>query len=334
MPLPADAPKAALTEIVALAPEALATRLAELAPYLQRAYAPNTVRVWRANWRMWCAFCEAVGEPPLPTRVDVLERFLIHGANRGLKRATLEQYLATLATVHTLARLPNPMDSLEGQLMWKGLRRERLVKKQRQAAAITWETIQAITAQLPVDDAAAVRDHALLLVAYETLMRRAELVAMDVKHLDIQRDGSCLVFIPGSKTDQEREGDHRPLSSATVKVLRAWLERAGITEGAVWRTIPPAWKGDAFVNRLSGNDVARIFKRRAKLAGLAPDTISGHSTRVGGAQDLLENNFPTASIMLAGGWKTERMVVRYGRKLSASRNAMAQLQQRRSKAEP
>lgn len=50
------------------------------------------------------------------------------------------------------------------------------------------------------------------------------------------------------------------------------------------------------------------------------------------AQDLIENNFGTAAIMLAGGWKTERMVAKYGRKLSASRNAMAQLQRKRSES--
>ena len=329
MALSADAPVAPLDEIVSMAPEALAQRLASLAPYLQQAYAKNTVRVWRANWRIWCAFCEAIGETPLPTRVDVLERFLVHGANRGLKRATLQQYLATLATVHSLARLPNPMDTLEGQLMWKALRRQRLPKRQRQAAPMTWETIEAMTSRLSAIDAADVRDHALILVAYETLMRRSELVAMDVDHLDFQRDGSCLVFIQTSKTDQEGEGDHRPLSLASTKVLRAWLERAAIDDGAVWRTIPPSWRGESFVNRIAGNDVARIFKRRAQQAGVTADAISGHSTRVGAAQDLIENNFATAAIMLAGGWKTERMVAQYGRKLTASRNAMAQLQRKR-----
>ena len=329
MALSADAPVAPLDEIVSMAPEALAQRLASLAPYLQQAYAKNTVRVWRANWRIWCAFCEAIGETPLPTRVDVLERFLVHGANRGLKRATLQQYLATLATVHSLARLPNPLDTLEGQLMWKALRRQRLPKRQRQAAPMTWETIEAMTSRLSAIDAADVRDHALILVAYETLMRRSELVAMDVDHLDFQRDGSCLVFIQTSKTDQEGEGDHRPLSLASTKVLRAWLERAAIDDGAVWRTIPPSWRGESFVNRIAGNDVARIFKRRAQQAGVTADAISGHSTRVGAAQDLIENNFATAAIMLAGGWKTERMVAQYGRKLTASRNAMAQLQRKR-----
>lgn len=330
MPLPVDAPLAPIDEIVSLAPEVLAERLRELAPYLQQAYAKNTVRVWRSNWRLWCAFNDAIGESPLPTSVATLERFLVHGANRGLKRATLEQYLATLATVHHLARLPNPMDSLEGRLMWKGLRRQRLKKAQRQAAPLTWETIQPVVRRLSPTDPADLRDHALILVAYETLMRRAELAAMDVEHLEFQKDGSCLVFIPSSKNDQEGEGVHRPLSPGAAATLRTWLEYAAITQGAVWRTLPPAWRGESFVNRITGGDVARIFKRRCRQAGVAADAISGHSTRVGAAQDLVEANFSTSAIMLAGGWTTERMVARYGRKLAASRNAMAQLQRTRA----
>lgn len=329
MPLPVDAPQAPLDEIVSLAPEALAERLTKLAPYLQQAYSKNTMRVWRANWRIWCAFNDAIGEVPLPTTAATLERFLVHGANRGLTRATLEQYLATLATVHHLARLPNPMDALEGKLMWKGLRRQRLKKAQRQAAPLGWETIQVIVGRLSETDPADARDHALILVAYETLMRRSELAAMDMSHLEFQRDGSCLVLIPSSKNDQEGEGDHRPLSNAATSVLRQWLARAAIVDGAVWRTIPPSWRGKSFVNRIDGADVARIFKRRCRQADLPTDTISGHSTRVGATQDLIEANFSTPAIMLAGGWTSERMVVKYGRKLGATRNAMAQLQRNR-----
>lgn len=56
--------------------------------------------------------------------------------------------------MHHLARLPNPMDALEGKLMWKGLRRQRLKKAQRRAAPLSWETIQVIVGQLSAIEAA------------------------------------------------------------------------------------------------------------------------------------------------------------------------------------
>jgi integrase len=328
--MPTAPTRSAVDEIFDLAPDALAERLASLSSRLKMAYSRNTMRAWRANWRIWTSFTDNFGEPALPTTVATLEAFLIANIRAGKKRATLEQYLTTLATVHRLAELPNPMDTLDGQLMWRGLRRTQLTRAQKQAAPLSWADIDIVVAAMGTERPAALRDAALIRVAYETLMRRSELVAMDVHHVGFERDGSALVMLPRSKTDQEGEGELRPLSPATSSALQSWLEAAEITEGAVWRSIPPTWKGSAeFSNRLDGGDVTRIFKRRARSAGLAPESISAHSTRVGAAQELLENNFTTGAIMLAGGWKTERMVMRYGRKLSASRNAMAQLQRQR-----
>jgi hypothetical protein len=40
--------------------------------------------------------------------------------------------------------------------------------------------------------------------------------------------------------------------------------------------------------------------------------VSGHSVRMGAAQDLLALNIDLASIMQAGRWKSSRMPMRYG----------------------
>ena len=328
-------PAPAIAEIAALAPASLAERLDALAKHLKLAYSPNTVRAWRASWRVWTAFCRTRRVPALPTSVPILEDFLRGRIAAGKKRATLEQNLATLATVHRLAQIPNPMDSLEGQLMWRGLRRgAKLKKAQRQVKGLSWVDVETIVEPLrrTVDDPAALRDAALILVGYETLLRRSELVALELNDVDVQPDGTGLVAVERSKTDQEGEGAFRPLSADTVRALKAWIEVAGITEGALWRSVPAI--GAAFVNPLDAGDVARIYKRRAGRAGfdeVAIASIAGHSTRVGAAEDLIEANFGTPAIMLAGGWKSERMVVKYGRKIAASRNAMAQLQRSRGR---
>jgi hypothetical protein len=53
------------------------------------------------------------------------------------------------------------------------------------------------------------------------------------------------------------------------------------------------------------------------------ERISGHSTRVGAAQDLLALNIDVASVMQAGRWKDTRMPMRYGEKVLAQRGGMA-----------
>jgi hypothetical protein len=53
-------------------------------------------------------------------------------------------------------------------------------------------------------------------------------------------------------------------------------------------------------------------------------SFSGHSLRVGAAQDLAAAGVSTAAILQAGGWKDERMIRRYLRKLRAREGGMAQ----------
>jgi hypothetical protein len=51
--------------------------------------------------------------------------------------------------------------------------------------------------------------------------------------------------------------------------------------------------------------------------------ISGHSTRVGAAQDLAALDIDLAAITQAGGWKSTRMPLKYAEKINAARSGMA-----------
>ena len=60
--------------------------------------------------------------------------------------------------------------------------------------------------------------------------------------------------------------------------LKAWLAAAGITTGAVFRSIK---KGGRVGNRLSAQSVANIVKIYAERVGLDPALFAGHSMRAG-----------------------------------------------------
>ena len=65
---------------------------------------------------------------------------------------------------------------------------------------------------------------------------------------------------------------------------------------------------------LSAMSLNRILKDRAWRAGQTKsqiNRISGHSTRVGSAQDLVKCGATLPQIMLAGGWKSAGIVARY-----------------------
>jgi hypothetical protein len=51
--------------------------------------------------------------------------------------------------------------------------------------------------------------------------------------------------------------------------------------------------------------------------------VSGHSTRVGAAQDLAEFDIDLAAITQASGWKSPRMPLQYAEKINAGRSGMA-----------
>ena len=141
------------------------------------------------------------------------------------------------------------------------------------------------------------------------------------------RDGTGTALIRRSKTDQTGEGVELYLSAPAVTALRRWLAAAGIAEGAVFRAVNKASiPGD----RLQGAEVARIIKRMAGAAGLPTDRMSGHSCRVGMAQDLVASGVDMAGVMQAGRWKSPQMPARYSERLGAKRGAVARLYERTS----
>ena len=172
------------------------------------------------------------------------------------------------------------------------------------------------------------RNLALVLMMRDMLARRSEVVALDVADITYDRDGSATATVRRSKTDQTGEGAELYLSPRTVTHLKRWLAAAGITDGAIFRAVN---KSGRIGTRLEGSEVARLIKRVAERAGMAPDTVarvSGHSCRVGMAQDLVASGADVAGVMQAGRWKSPLMPARYSARLQAKRGAVARLYER------
>jgi integrase len=194
--------------------------------------------------------------------------------------------------------------------------------RQDQAHPLGWKEIKEF-----IDGAGeslrADRERTMLCVAYETLARRGELVALEVRDIDFHPNGTGQALIRRGKTDAEGQGRVAYLSRETVKWLKVWLERSGITEGVVFRRLI----GKAQIGGpLNPGSIAPIFKRVAQWIGMPArfvSGVSGHSTRVGAAQDLAELDIDLAAITQAGGWKSTRMPLQYAEKINAARSGMA-----------
>ncbi len=65
---------------------------------------------------------------------------------------------------------------------------------------------------------------------------------------------------------------------------------------------------------LHPHSIGRIIKQAAQRAGFPIDEVkklSGHSMRIGAAQDMVTAGLDILPIMAAGGWKTTNVVARY-----------------------
>jgi integrase len=296
------------------------------------AYSANTLRAQKADGAIFQEFCETRGEPYLPADPKTIRAFIENRVKAGKKPATIKRYVATIARVHIAAGLLNPCSSEAVRLGLKKMGRETSAR-QDQAHPLGWKDIKEFI-ESAGEGLRADRERAMLCVAYETLVRRGELVALEVRDIDFHPDGTGQALIRRGKTDTEGQGRVAYLSRETVKWLKVWLERSGITEGAVFRRLIGKRQ---IGGPLNPGSIAPIFKRVAQWIGMPErmvHRVSGHSTRVGAAQDLAELDIDLAAITQAGGWKSTRMPLQYAEKINAARSGMARAAAATGRDEP
>src|ERR1700674_1146612 len=199
------------------------------------AYSLNTLRAQKADGAIFQAFCESRGEPYLPADPKTIRAFIDHCVTAGKKPATIKRYVATVARVHIAAGLLNPCSSEAVRLGLKKMGRETSAR-QDQAQPLGWKDIKEFI-ESAGEGLRADRERAMLCVAYETLARRGELVALEVRDIDFHPDGTAQALIRRGKTDAEGQGRVAYLSRETVRWLKVWLEHSGITEEAVFRRL-------------------------------------------------------------------------------------------------
>lgn len=293
---------AALTIAPTLAPTlALYQREAEAG-----ALAPNTLRALRADTTLFAAWCAERGLSSLPATPSTLAAYLdACAATRST--ATIRRYAASIGAHHRAAGLDSPTQDEHVRLVLRRIVRTKGAR-QNQARAMTREVLDAILGAIAASaDLRSIRDRSLLMVAYDTLARRSELAEMRAEDIANAEDGSGTILIRRSKTDQDGAGSLAYLAPDTMRALRSFLGER--TEGLIWR--------------LSAGQIARVIHARGEAVGV--DGLSGHSARVGAAQDQAAAGCELPEIMQAGRWKSPTMPARYIEQQTAQKSASAKL---------
>jgi integrase len=285
------------------------------------AFAANTLRAWKADWEIFGEYCQSYRADALPAEPKTVRDFVFECLANNKKPATIRRYVSTIGRAHRASGLLDPTASEEVKLALKEMGR-KAPARQRQARGLTWAEIKLFLSVEP-RNLRDMRDRALVTVAYDTMCRREELVSLQVEDIAEAKDGSGSILIRRSKTDTTGEGATAYLSPLTMRLMSLWLKESGLTVGPLFVRV----RGSADVGAsLTAQNVSLILRKVGKWIGLDKEEwerISGHSARVGAAQDLLALNIDLSSVMQAGRWKDTRMPMRYGERVLAARGAMA-----------
>ena len=296
-----------------------------LAAYLEQArgaLSSHTVRALRADMERFALWCAERGLSALPARSSTVAEYIEAMATIRAP-ATVQRYVSSIASVHRAVGDRDPVQQVKVKLALQRMRR-RNGCRQEQVLGLTWTLRQRLMAA-PGARVIDVRNRAMLAVAYDAMLRRSELVALNVADLEVETDGAASLLVRRGKNDPHRLGAMLYLHRDSVKLVRAWLTVSRIADGPLFRSL----RRDGTVGgKLDASQVPRVYKGMAQRAGLPPRVvrrISGHSPRVGAAQDMIASGIRIPAIMQAGRWKSAAMVQRYGERLLAQRSAAAQL---------
>ncbi|KRS19217.1 tyrosine-type recombinase/integrase [Roseovarius indicus] len=307
-----------LETVVKLAHAPSETREALIAEYRKRseaAFAKETLRNYRQitqNFRDWCSEHGHNPDPPVDPRA-VAEYVDYLGGK--VKCTTIETRLWAISEMHRATFQPTPCRHRLVELALKGVKRKYGAWVRQAPPLCKAEVYKAI--QKLGNSRQHIRDKAVLWVATDSWCRSSEIVAFKVRDLIRQDDGSSLLFVAKSKTDQFGQGAYAFLSEQGTAAVLEWIELAGLKSEDPLLTKSQA---NARIAPMDPATISRIIKRCT-----GRKDVSAHSTRVGGVHDAFRIGCDLSSIMVAGRWTSPEMPARYGRRILASNSAAAKV---------
>ena len=290
------------------APEILAKTIEKI----DGAYAPSTIRAYRSNFEKFIQFCEKLSIDSLPANPSHVALYIAQLTKSGLKSSSIRIAAASISSIHKLNCLSDPTQHPDVRIELRRMHRT-LGRSSKQAFGITAPILEKML-NATSKNLRGIRDQALLLLAYDSMCRRSELVSLKISDIQIdefENYAQMKVRLRKSKTDQELQGRWIFLTQRSANALSLWLNQAKLRDGFLFRGINNAID---ITEELKSSQINRIYKRLAKDAKLPKEIInhiSGHSMRVGAAQDLMRSGASVPMIMNKGCWSKVDTVMKY-----------------------
>ena len=276
---------------------------------LQGAYAPNTLMSYYADARTFVDWCDERNVEPFPIASETLSAYIEH-LQVNSAYSSIRRRVSSLRRLNKLLGFKDQTRTEEVYLAVRRLKRSKCLE-QRQAVGINHNILIKMIAAQP-DTLAGTRNRALLSLGYDFLARRSELIAIRRDDLKFTPDGALKGMIRKSKTDQYGKGRLVFGSERSTKLVRKWLRMKPEEIQPVFCAINHGRCEDRAICDRNVNDIIKRSVVKIKRCERPSDLeVSGHSLRVGAAQDLLIKGYDLAAIMRAGGWTDPSTVSRY-----------------------
>ena len=284
--------------------------LMETIKTIDGAYAPATIRAYKSNFERFIEFCDQEKIVALPANQEAIARYIKDLSNGKLKSATIRIAVASISAIHRLNEYSDPTSHPNVKIELRRMHRN-LGRESKQALGINAELLKKMLSTTD-NSLRGLRDKALLLTAYDSMCRRSELVSLQIDDAIIDKENKTFkIKLRRSKTDQDGIGRWLHLSDMTQQALLVWIDTSNIGTGKLFRGIK---RGQIISDNLSSAQVNRIYKSiaaRSCFDNSMVKHISGHSMRVGAAQDLLVSGASLPMIMQRGRWSKADTVMRY-----------------------
>ena len=243
-----------------------------------------------------------------------LAGYLTHLYDRGKSPSTITIVVAAVKWRLKKSDVPSHLPMTDTVLA--GIRREGKDRGRGQVDGLDWQAVERVCVFAEAEKTlSGLRDSAMIRLMSDCLLRISEVVAVNVADFDKRT-----LIVRQSKTDSEGTGTALYVTADTRRVVKRYLKKAEIADGAMFRRIRRG--GHVGAERLTDFSARRIIQQRAKAAGVE-GFIAGHSLRVGSAVSLAQAGATVVDMQIAGRWKSSQMPAHYAKAELAERGAIA-----------
>ena len=295
-------------------PASLEELIQKAKTFVAAAKAPATRKAYRNDWRDFESWCRDHQLPSLPSTPESVALYIADRAST-LASGTITRRLTSITKAHQAAGFTDSPATTRhfvvGETL-KGIRRTIGTAQHGKDPLLSADIRRIVAARR--EGLIGLRDAALVLAGFAGGFRRSELAGIHIHDLKFSSDG-VVVSVRKSKTDQEGAGREVGLpfgasqDTCPVRSLRQWLDKAGITDGPVFRSV--GRYGHASRRGLHRDSIGKLLKRAAARAGMNVDPLGGHSLRAGCVTQAAMNGVREFVIMKQTGHKTVTTLRRY-----------------------